>query len=102
MPPPHRGRRGRPAPRHSGTADETRREPMRTRPAFWLIQALIVASFLFIRSDSPALAQTATVSLDAATLVPYHGLRASGVTITAAVNSSQTTIQISNAAPLKV
>jgi hypothetical protein len=84
-------------------AAETRRESMRIRPTPWVVLGLVLASALFFRTDSPALADTATVYAQDGVPIPYHGLRPSGVTLTATITASQTTsIPISDPARLKV
>jgi hypothetical protein len=76
---------------------------MHKRPALWLILGLVLASAVFLRTDSPAFADpAATVYPESGGLVPFHGLRNSGVTITADVNPGDTTISISDPARLKV
>jgi hypothetical protein len=63
---------------------------------------LVLASALFLTAGSPAFAQPATVYPESGGLVPFHGLRDSGVTITANINASQTSVPISDPARLKV
>ena len=75
---------------------------MRNRPALLLILSLVLASALFFRTDSPAFAQPATVYAQSGAPIPFHGLRPSGVTLTASMNASQTSVAISDPAPLKV
>jgi len=77
---------------------------MRIRPTPWVVLGLVLASALFFRTDSPALADTATVYPQASVPIPFQGLRSSGVTLTAPVTSNplETTIPISAPARLKV
>jgi hypothetical protein len=76
---------------------------MHNRPALWLILGLFLASALFFRTDSPAFADpAATAYPESDGLVPFHGLRDSGVTLTADVTPGDTTISISDPARLKV
>jgi hypothetical protein len=81
---------------------ETRRESMRIRPTPWVVLGLVLASALFVRTDSPALADTATVYPQVNIPIPFQGLRSSGVTLTATINASQTSVPISDPARLKV
>jgi hypothetical protein len=76
---------------------------MRNRRALWLILGLVLTPALFFRTDSPALADTATVYPQGNVPVPYHGLRSSGVTLTAAIpDAVTTTVHISDPTRLKV
>jgi hypothetical protein len=77
---------------------------MHNRPALWLILGLFLASALFLKTDSPAFADpAATVYPESGGLVPFHGLRDSGVTIYPNnIDASQTSVPISDPARLKV
>ena len=75
---------------------------MHRRPALWLMPGLVLASALFLTAGSPAFAQPATVYPESGGLVPFHGLRNSGVTITTLIDASQTSVPISDPARLKV
>ena len=75
---------------------------MRIRPTPWVVLGLVLASALFVRTDSPALAATATVYPQDGVPIPFHGLRPSGVTLTATITVSQTSVPISDPARLKV
>ena len=75
---------------------------MRIRPTPWVVLGLVLASALFVRTDSPALADTVTVYPQVNIPIPFQGLRSSGVTLTATINASQTSVPISDPARLKV
>jgi hypothetical protein len=81
---------------------ETRRGFMRIRPTPWVVLGLVLASALFFRTDCPALADTATVYPQDGLPIPFHGLRPCGVTLTASIDASQTSVPISDPARLKV
>lgn len=76
---------------------------MRIRPTPWVVLGLVLASALFLRTDYPALAATATVYPQASAPIPFQGLRPSGVTIYPNnIDASQTSVPISAPARLKV
>ncbi len=82
---------------------EMRGESMHKRPALWLILVLLLASPLFLKTDSPAFADpAATVYPQVNVPIPFHGLRPSGVTLTATIDASQPSVPISDPARFKV